>query len=76
MSQPYNIDTRRNFAKGAVRSESRKHGWGKISPEDALLVLDDLNRTEPELLASQWYAKASETQIKKFKREREKELNT
>lgn len=65
------LETLRKNALGAARFELKRIG---VSPEttpasEALKVLDDLNRTEPLLLASMWYRKAGENQIKLFKKE-------
>jgi hypothetical protein len=62
---------KRKIALGAVRSEFRRQGR---QPQfqlatSALAVLDDLLRSEPDLIASQWYDKASEAQIKLFSKE-------
>lgn len=56
---------------GATRSEIRRQGEQPhfYTPERALRVLDDLLRKEPDLIASQWYDKASEAQIRLFKNE-------
>ena len=63
--------TKRRLAIGAARSEMRRVGLdqGDMSAEQALMVLDDLTRTEPYLEASIWYRNASENQIVLFKRE-------
>jgi hypothetical protein len=54
-----------------VRSDLRGHNICplQVSAENALDVLDDLGRSIPGLIASQWYAKATENQIRLFKRE-------
>jgi hypothetical protein len=62
---------KRRIALGAVRSEFRRRGQ---QPQfqlatSALAALDDLLRSEPDLIASQWYDKASERQIKLFNKE-------
>ena len=67
-----NMQEKRAVALGAARSQLRRMGvtLEKSVPfDDVLRVLDDLNRTEPELVASQWYAKASDNQIKLLRRE-------
>jgi len=62
----------RRIALGAVRSQLRHMGCS-IDPfvpfRDVLAVLDDLQRAEPELVASQWYAQASDHQIQLLRRE-------
>lgn len=65
----FSIKTRRLIAQSAVRSEMRRHKWQMLTADEALQVLDDLLRIEPKLIASQWYAKASNTQLVEFKRE-------
>jgi hypothetical protein len=65
------LETLRKNAIGAARFTARQMG---LSPEtmfasEALKMLDDLNRTQPLLLASMWYRKAGENQIKLFKKE-------
>lgn len=66
-----NLTTRRMIAHSAVRSIARKNKWDlkTLTVQDAFLILDELTTTEPELIASQWYRDASDTQIKKFKKE-------
>ncbi len=60
----------RRLALGAVRSEARKHlNPTSLTAIEALAVLDDLGRSEPALIASQWYRDASDAQIKAFKKE-------
>lgn len=68
------IKTQRRLAIGAVRSEIRARDEKPYlySSLDALAVLDDLLRKEPDLVASQWYAKASDTQIRLFREEWER----
>lgn len=62
----------RRLALGAARV-LLKHLGISIDPfvpfQDVLAVLDDLNRAEPELIASQWYAQASDHQIQLLRRE-------
>lgn len=62
---------KRKIALGAVRSEFRRQGRQPHfqMATSALAVLDDLLRSEPDLIASQWYDKASEAQIKLFIKE-------
>jgi hypothetical protein len=56
----------------AVRAQLRRMGVSVdafIPFRDVLAVLDDLHRAEPELVASRWYASASDYQIKLLRRE-------
>ncbi len=66
-----NQKQKRRVAMGATRAEIRRQGEKPhfYTPERALPVLDDLLRKEPDLLASQWYDKASDAQIRAFKNE-------
>lgn len=61
----------RRVAIGAARSEMRRMGVDPStqSQQDALLVLDDLARLHPELIASYWYQNASDAQRRLFDRE-------
>ena len=61
----------RRIAIGAIRSELRRQNQDpkSVNANDALLMLDDLLRSEPNLVASQWYDDASANQIVLFKRE-------
>lgn len=61
----------RSVALGAARSQLRKIGEcpENTEPDEALKVLSDIALTEPDLLCSIFYDKASDTQIRKFKRE-------
>ena len=62
----------RRIALGAARVQLKRLGV-RIDPfvpfQDVLAVLDDLNRAEPELLASKWYAQATDHQIRLLRRE-------
>ena len=62
----------RSIALGAARSQLRRMGFS-IDPflpfQDVLAVLDDLNRAEPDLIASQWYDQANDHQIQLLRRE-------
>lgn len=62
----------RRIALGAARVQLRRIGVS-IDPfvpfQNVLRVLDDLNRAEPDLVVSQWYAQASEHQIQLLRRE-------
>ncbi len=66
------MDEKRSIALGAVRSQLRRIGV-TIDPSvsfDAVLgVLDDLHRSEPDLVASQWYITASDYQITRLRRD-------
>jgi hypothetical protein len=72
-TMPFTIAARRGFAIRAARSEARRHNWATLTADEALQVLDDLYRSEPELIASQWYAKASKTQLNLFVKEWDKQ---
>lgn len=65
----------RKTAQGAVRSEIRRQERNplNLSSKEALVVLDDLCRAEPTLVASMWYAEASKNQIKLFEQEWKRE---
>jgi hypothetical protein len=56
---------------GAARSKVRAMGFHPPveSADTMLTLLDDLARQEPDLLACQWYSRASDRQIRLFKRE-------
>jgi len=62
----------RRLALGAARVQLRRMGVN-LDPfvpfKCVLEVLDDLHRAEPELVASQWYAQASDHQIQLLRRE-------
>lgn len=66
----------RQIAQGAARSQLRRLQIDvqSASADDALTVLDDLYRSEPDLIASIWYAQASEHQIKLFCQEWKKQF--
>lgn len=61
----------RDIALGAARSQLRRMGKDPqlVEAHVALRVLDDLLRSEPALIASQWYDQASDHQIALFCRE-------
>jgi len=67
-----NKTEQRRIALGAARVQLRRLGVS-IDPfvpfKDVLAVLDDLHRAEPNLIASQWYAQASDHQIQLLRRE-------
>ena len=56
------------LAVGAVRSQLRSMGVDPetVSPADAHAVLDDLSRSEPDLLVCQWYQAANDRQLSRF----------
>ena len=62
----------RRLALGAARVQLRRMGVN-LDPfvpfKCVLEVLDDLHRAEPDLIASQWYAQASNHQIDLLRRE-------
>ena len=69
-----NQTTARRTAPGAVRSEMRSTGYTNseiiaTSAQDALKVLDDIARTDSQLIASEWFINASDNQIKLFSQE-------
>jgi len=61
----------RRIAIGTARSYLRSMGFttNEMTIESAFAALDDLTRSEPELIASEWYAAASNNQLATFKRE-------
>jgi len=62
----------RRIALGAARVQLRRMGVSIdlfVPFQDVLAVLDDLNRAEPDLIASQWYAQATDHQIQLLRRE-------
>lgn len=66
-----NLARQRRVAIGAVSSElirTARWPW-ELDGASARVVLDDLARTEPDLIASQWYSTASEHQLTLFERE-------
>ena len=69
-----NQTTARRTALGAVRSEMRSTGYTNseiiaTSAQDALKVLDDIARTDSQLIASEWFINASDNQIALFSKE-------
>lgn len=56
------------LAVGAVRSQLRSMGVDPetVSPSDAHAVLDDLSRSEPELVVCQWYQAVDDRQLTRF----------
>ncbi len=62
----------RSIALRAVRSQLRHMGIpvdAFLPFSDVLKVLDDLSRSESDLVASQWYNKATERQIGLLRKE-------
>jgi hypothetical protein len=61
----------RAVALSACRGELRRQGVDPVgvSAGDALVVLDDLARRDPGLVASQWYSQATDNQLSLFERE-------
>ena len=60
-----------SMALGAAKAQLRKTGVdiAFVPFKDVLAVLDDLNRAELDLVASQWYAQASHHQRRLLRRE-------
>lgn len=68
----YNKAQQREIALSAVRGEIRSaqhRDPSKVSAQDALLILDDIARRDPDLIAAMWYLAASETQLRAFVRD-------
>lgn len=66
------MQEKRSIALGAAKSQLRCMGVTidrSVPFDDVLRVLDDMHRAEPDLIASQWYATASDNQIKLLRRE-------
>lgn len=62
----------RKIVLGVVRSQLRCMNElidASMSFQDVLAILDDLSRTEPDLIASCWYIQAMDNQIKLLRRE-------
>lgn len=61
----------RRIALGAVRSQMRSTGTDpRTAPFDqAWETLDAIYRSDPTLVAAQWYIGSSESQVRTFKRE-------
>lgn len=59
---------KRKIALGAARSQIRKLGID-FTLNNAEVVLDEMARTKPSLIASQWWLTASDYQYKLFRRE-------
>lgn len=58
----------RAIALSAVRGTARHRQIDPVTltVDDALAILDDLNRVEPELVACQWYSTRSDRQHRLF----------
>jgi len=71
MGKYYTMEQAREVALRTVLSILRENGQDptQVTADDALLVLDDLCRSEPQLVASYWYGKASERQFRLFGKE-------
>lgn len=65
------ISERRHIAIAAVRAEARKHNENPVAytVSDAWATLDNLNRVDPDLVASQYYNTASDSEYKLFARD-------
>ncbi len=61
-------EERRRIATAAARSQIRRLNI-EPSLENAEGVLDEMARTEPDLVASQWWLTASENQYRLFHQE-------
>jgi hypothetical protein len=69
----------RRIALGAARSQLRHMGVvidTSLSFQNVLAVLDDLHRSEPDLIASHWYAQATDYQMKLLRQEWKKQFST
>lgn len=63
-----NAQEKREIAIRAARSQLRKLG-SEFTLANAELVLDEMARSEPDLIASQWWLNASDAQHRLFKKE-------
>jgi hypothetical protein len=73
------MQEQRSIALGAARSQLRRIGTNparSVPFDEVLKVLDDLCREAPELIASQWYANASENQITLLRRDWKRQCAT
>ncbi len=61
----------REIALRAVRGQAQRHGIDPthLSVDDAMTILDDMSRRDPELIAAQWYVAMSDRQYRLFRRE-------
>jgi len=68
-SNEMNKAQQREMAIRAARSQARKQGIEplELGAEDALAIIDDIARSEPDLVASHWYSEATDNQINLFK---------
>ena len=66
-----NQQEQRQIALRAARGESRHHGLrvDEMTADNALDVLDDLTMMHPTLIASKWYAGATQNQLRLFRLE-------
>lgn len=65
------LSEQRNIALRAARHQLKKIG-SELSLSSAELVLDEMARIEPNLIASQWWINASHAQWLLFKKEWDK----
>lgn len=63
-----NTQKRRETAIRAARAQLRSSGQ-PMTLDNAERTLDDIARTQPQLVAAQWWQTASNNQIKLFRRE-------
>ena len=63
-----NAQQRRQTAIRAARSQLRSLG-AAMTVDNAERVLDDMARTQPQLVAAMWWTQASDNQIKLFRKE-------
>lgn len=70
-AKPGSSRDKREIAMGAVIANLRNRHFTpeEISDEDALRVLDEIARREPQLIASQWYKTAPDSHLDIFCRE-------
>ena len=61
----------RSIALGAIRATLRAQQVNpvEVSASEAHVVLDDIARVHPDLIASRWYRRASTLQLSLFYRE-------
>jgi phenylpyruvate tautomerase PptA (4-oxalocrotonate tautomerase family) len=67
----YTQTEQRQIARSATRSQLRRNGTDPetVTVAVALMALDEISRRDSSLVASIWYAGASENQIRLFKME-------
>lgn len=63
-----NAQEKREIAAGAARSQLRKMN-SPLLLDSAKCVLDEMAKSNPDLIAAQWWLNASENQYKIFCRE-------